>query len=377
MKDRPHHAGRVIFIDLARALAVVLMISGHTSSALLSRSYHASEWFNVWQFQRGLTSALFLLLAGFAFSVATSRHWSSHVNPSPAVLKRLQRFGLLVLLGYGLHFPVAHFTDLVTATDAQWRAFLAADVLQLIGMTFVFIQALVMIVRSRRAFTIAMFALAAIVIAAAPAVWRADWSDTLPLAVSSYLSSSTGSLFPLFPWAAYILLGVGIGQLYARWGAAHLRAFANMGMLMPGGALVAVAANMSVGPTAAAGVEQWNWLPGQMLLRTGVCLLILGIVAHVSNRIGQLPHVFGAVAQESLVIYFVHLCVVYGSVWNRGLYQFYGEALSLPATLLAVAAVIIPMIALAWHWNALKHARPKAARWVSVATGTLLVVRLL
>jgi uncharacterized membrane protein len=234
-----------------------------------------------------------------------------------------------------------------------------------------------MIVRSRRAFTIAMFALAAIVIAAAPAVWRADWSDTLPLAVSSYLSSSTGSLFPLFPWAAYILLGVGIGQLYARWGAAHLRAFANMGLLMPGGALVAVAANMSVGPTAAAGVEQWNWLPGQVLLRTGVCLLILGIVAHVSNRIGQLPHVFGAVAQESLVIYFVHLCVVYGSVWNRGLYQFYGEALSLPATLLAVAAVIIPMVALAWHWNALKHARPRAARLVSVATGTLLVVRLL
>ena len=366
----------MIFIDLARALAVVLMISGHTSSALLSRSYHASEWFNVWQFQRGLTSALFLLLAGFAFSVATSRHWSSHVNPSPAVRKRIQRFGLLVLLGYGLHFPVAHFTELVMATDAQWRAFLAVDVLQLIGVTFIVIQVLVMIMRSRRAFTFATFVLAALLIAAAPAVWRTDWSETLPLTVSSYLSSSTGSLFPLVPWAAYILLGVGIGQLYARWGAAHLRAFANMGLLMPGGALVAVAANMSVGPTAAAAVEHWNWLPGQVLVRTGVCLVILGIVAHVSGRIGQLPHVFAAVAQESLVIYFVHLCVVYGSVWNRGLYQFYAEALSLPATLLAVVAVMIPMIALAWHWNNLKHTRPQAARWVSIAVGTLLVVRL-
>jgi len=366
----------VIFIDLARALAVVLMISGHTSSALLSRSYHASEWFNVWQFQRGLTSALFLLLAGFAFSVATSRHWSSHVKPSPAVRKRMGRFALLILLGYGLHFPVAHFTDLVAASDAQWRAFLAVDVLQLIGVTFVFIQVLVMIVRSRRAFTIATFVLAIVTIAFAPAVWRADWADTLPLAVSSYLSSSTGSLFPLFPWAAYILLGVGMGQLYARWGAAHLRAFANMGLLMPGGALVAVAASMSVGPTAAAVVEQWTWIPGQVLLRTGVCLVILGIVAHVSDRIGQLPHVFGAVAQESLVIYFVHLCVVYGSVWNRGLSQFYAEALSLPATLLAVAAVMIPMIALASQWNNLKHTRPQAARWVSIAVGILLVVRL-
>lgn len=377
MNDTVRSAGRVIFIDLARALAVVLMISGHTSSALLSRSYHASEWFNVWQFQRGLTSALFLLLSGFAFSVATARHWSSHVTPSPAVLKRTRRFGLLILLGYGLHFPVGHFSGLVAATDAQWRAFLAVDVLQLIGVTFVFIQVLVMTTRSRQAFTITAFSIAVIVIVAAPAVWRVDWSRTLPLTLSSYLSSSTGSQFPLFPWAAFVLLGAGIGQLYARWGAAHLRAFASWGLLVPGGVLVAVAANMSVGPSGAAAVEQWNWLPGQILLRTGTCLVILGVVAHASNRIGQLPRVFGAVAQESLLIYFVHLCVVYGSVWNNGLYQFYGEALSLPATLLAVAAVVVPMIALAWHWNGLKHAQPRAARWVSVATGALLVARLI
>jgi hypothetical protein len=68
---------------------------------------------------------------------------------------------------------------------------------------------------------------------------------------------------------------------------------------------------------------------------------------------------------------------VYGSVWNRGLYQFYAEALPLPLTILASVAVVVPMIALAWHWNALKHTRPKAARWVSVAIGAILVARLL
>jgi hypothetical protein len=67
---------------------------------------------------------------------------------------------------------------------------------------------------------------------------------------------------------------------------------------------------------------------------------------------------------------------VYGSVWNRGLYQFYGEALSLPATFLFVAAVVLPMIALAWQWNNLKHTRPQAARWVSIVVGIVLVVRL-
>jgi hypothetical protein len=172
-------------------------------------------------------------------------------------------------------------------------------------------------------------------------------------------------------------MGAGIGQLYARWGAAHLRTFATWGMLVPGAVLFVVAANMSLGPAALDGPDQWNWLPGQMLLRTGVCLVLLGIVAHVSDRIGQLPQVFAAVAQESLLIYFVHLCVVYGSVWNRGLYWYYGEVLSLPATTLAVVVVLSPMIALAWYWNGLKHARPGVARWVSIATGALLVARLL
>jgi uncharacterized membrane protein len=234
-----------------------------------------------------------------------------------------------------------------------------------------------MTVRSRGAFTVIAFTLAALILAAAPAVWRVDWSGRLPLALSSYLSSSSGSLFPLFPWAAFVLLGAGIGQLYARWGAAHLRAFANRGMLLPGAVLVAVAANMSLGPAATGGPEQWNWLPGQFLLRIGACLIILGIVAHASDRVGQLPRVFGAVAQESLLIYFVHLCVVYGSVWNRGLYRYYGEALSLPTTMLTVVAVVVPMIAMAWYWNGLKHARPGVARWVSIAAGALLVARLL
>ena len=60
----------MIFIDLARAIAVVLMVFGHTSSALLSDTYRVGDWVEVWAFQRGLTSGLFLLLAGLAFSVA-------------------------------------------------------------------------------------------------------------------------------------------------------------------------------------------------------------------------------------------------------------------------------------------------------------------
>ena len=363
------HARRVIFIDLARALAVVLMVSGHTSSALLAGSYRQGDWIRIWEFQRGLTSALFLLLSGFAFSVATSRHWTSHIRPSFALMKRLRRFGLFVLLGYALHFPVRRFAQLADATDQQWRAFLSVDVLQLIGVTFIAVQLLVLIVQSRRVFMVVAFALAAVLIGAAPAMWRIDWTERLPLAVAAYLSPGTGSQFPVFPWAGFVLIGAGVGKIYARWGAAHLGAFANWGMLLPGVVITFVAYNMDSNPAPPSGVDDWSWVPGQILLRTGVCLVILGLVAHASRRIGQLPHVFGAVAQESLLVYFVHLCIVYGSAWNSGLYQFYGQALGPGGTVLAVIAVVLPMIALAWQWNGLKHHRPRLARVVAIAIG--------
>ena len=362
------HARRVIFIDLARALAVVLMVSGHTSSALLASSYRAGNWVHAWEFQRGLTSALFLLLSGFAFSIATTRHWTSHIRPSWALVKRVRRFGLFILLGYALHFPVQRFSMLATATDSQWRALLSVDVLQLIGVTFIAVQLLVLLAQSRRVFMVVALVLAAVVIGAAPIMWRTDWTGALPLAVASYLSPATGSQFPLFPWAGFVLIGAGAGQIYARWGAAHLGAFANWGLLVPGIVLTLIAFNI---PNAmpASGVDDFGWVPGQILLRTGVCLAILGVVAHASARIDQLPHVFGAVAQESLVVYFVHLCIVYGSIWNAGLYQFYGDALGPGATVLAVVAVVLPMIALAWQWNGLKHHRPRVARFVAVTMG--------
>jgi hypothetical protein len=113
------------------------------------------------------------------------------------------------------------------------------------------------------------------------------------------------------------------------------------------------------------------------MLRIGACLIILAAFAHLSRRIHRLPHVFGAVAQESLLIYFVHLCIVYGSVWNTGLIQFFGASLTPLQTLFFVALVVSSMAVLAWYWNGFKHVRPRGAKWVSYAVGAALIIRLL
>jgi uncharacterized membrane protein len=371
------HAHRVIFIDLTRALAVVLMVYGHTVSALLAPEYRVGAWYDAWVFQRGLTSSLFLLLSGFAFSIATTRHWPSHVHVSPAVIKRLRRFTLFIVLGYALHVPAGTLADMTRVGPDQWRSFLAVDVLQLIGVSFIVIQALVMLTRSRRIFMVTSFVLAVLVVVFTPAVWRRTWTDVLPLALASYLSPARGSQFPLFPFGASVLLGAAAGQLYARWGASHLASFANL-VLLGAGALLTVAGLSArangvdlFGPGDASGI------PGEFVLRTGVSMVILGVIAHLSGRITRLPHVFGAVAQESLLVYFVHLCIVYGSVWNSGLVQYVGETLRPLEMLPLVVGVIAMMVLLAWGWNRLKHTTPHAARWVmagAMGAGALLVL---
>jgi uncharacterized membrane protein len=363
-------AHRVIFIDLARALAVVMMVYGHTVSALLGAEYRAGPWFDAWTFQRGLTSSLFMLLAGFAFSIATTRHWSTHMQLSAALWKRLRRFGLFILLGYALHFPVSRLWHLYGTSEERWRSLLQVDVLQLIGVTFIAVQLLVLTVRSRRAFMAAALLLAAAIVAATPAVWSIDWERRLPFAIAAYLMPPPASQFPLFPWAAFVLIGAGTGQIYARWGAGHLSAFAN-GFMMTGAALAAITLLPLFGK------DPLGWVPLLVVLRTGICLVLLGLIAHASRFITRLPHVFGAVAQESLLIYFIHLCIVYGSVWNMGLAQLWGETLSPAATALVVAAMLAAMIVLAWQWNRLKHVTPQTARRVSIAAGVLLVGMLL
>jgi uncharacterized membrane protein len=370
------HARRVIFIDLGRALAVVFMLYGHTASALLAVGYQAGPWFEAWQFQRGLTSTLFLLLGGFAFSVATSRHWTLHASWSPAIVRRLRRFALFVVLGYALHFPVGRFVDLPAVGDARWRTFMAVDVLQLIGFTLIALQLLVLIARTRRRFTVVAFASALVMIVATPFVWNVDWTTTLPVGIAAYLNPGVGSLFPLFPWMGFVMLGAGFGQIYARWGAANLPAYANRVLLLPGAVLLLAGGALRAAAHPLFGQGPGTLIPSESLVRLGTCLLLLAGIAHISRRVTRLPHVFGAVAQESLLIYFVHLCIVYGSVWNHGLTHFYGAALDPLQTIFWVVTVLGAMVGLAWYWNWWKHVHPRVARWMSFATLGYLAARL-
>ena len=143
-----------------------------------------------------------------------------------------------------------------------------------------FVQLLVMAARSRWLFTTVTLTLGAAIVFMTPRVWSIEWTGVLPLWAASYLTEATGSQFPLFPWAGYILLGISLGQIYSRWGAAQLTVYANTALLVPGALLIA--GGLALRPLAAAlfASGPTSFVPPEVLIRAGTCMLILGAIAY-------------------------------------------------------------------------------------------------
>jgi len=371
-------SARTGFLDLARAVAVLLMLQGHTLHTVLASDLRTGTAFHIWSFLRGLTACMFLLLSGFTFTIATHRRWAKHLASFETNGRRLRRFGFFLLLGYALHFPTARLANLYGLSQERWRSFLVVDVLQCIAVMLTLLQGLVLVTRTPTRFARAAAAGCFAIVVLTPAVWRLDWTVPLPVGLAAYLSPSTGSLFPLFPWGAYVLLGAVLGDLNIRYGNVSDTRFANRVLLPGSAALVALSiigarAHLSpLGPT-----DFWSTSPNQFLLRAGLVLFVLGSVSHVHQRFFRSSYVVQALAQESLTIYAVHLCLVYGSVWNAGLRQLVGPTLSVIPSLSAVAAVWAAMALLACVWQSCKLQRHDIAWKVRLGVAGLLFGRLL
>jgi len=369
---------RVVFVDVARALAVLLMILGHSLNVLLAPEYQNNRPFQALLFLRGLTSCTFLLLSGFAFTVASSRYWEAHLRPSLRAFRRLRRFVFFVLLGYAMRFPVSRYEDFRFLTPERWAYFLRVDILQCIGVTLVLLQLLIVLTRRPGRFAAAAAAGCAVVTVSTPAAWRVDWTGYLPVGVAAYLSPATGSLFPVLPWSAFMLLGAALGYLYVRAWASNPVAFARR-VLLPGGlGLITLGLGLHLLPFTPLGPGNfWTTSPNFFLIRAGCVLVVLAGVAYLTRSMHHLPRIVAALAQESLVIYFIHIIVLYGSAWNVGLSRLLPVPFGPGLAAAGVAGMLVSMslLAGAWNWVKRRHRRVAAACRMGVALGFWLSIR--
>ncbi len=348
-------------MDLARAVAVLLMVQGHTIDSLLDPQYRTSLQYNAWLYMRGLTSCTFLFLSGAAFSLTALRHWEDQGHFSRRSFKRVRRLTFFLALGYFVKFPMGRFIDLPYANDERWRSFLTVDVLQNVAMTLLALQFLIGLSKTPRRFAWLCGLLATAIVFTSPIVNGVPWTDYVPLTLASYLYFDTGSLFPLFPWAGFTLLGAVFGVTAAPWATReHLPLLARG--LFVGGAVLAVGAGLmgSADWLDYGAIDWWRSHPFSFLQRFGSVSILLAILAAISHYVTRLTPPLQGLAEESLLVYAVHVALLYGSHWTTGLGPMLGPQPPRVVLLWAVV-MLVAMTTLALAWNNIERMHPQLA----------------
>jgi uncharacterized membrane protein len=352
---------RLVSIDLVRVFAMAPMVQGHTLDVLLTPQVQSAPWYNFWLFCRGFTAPTFMMLAGFSFALATIRKFDNHIQPGTTVIKRLRKFAFFVLLGYSMRFPVHSVRDMKWITPDGWRAFSQIDVLQTIGFTLLVLQLLVLTLKNKRAFAGITFTLAMMIGFGAPFAWNSTTVNSLPLALRSAMVGTAGSPFPLMPWSAYIFLGAALGAVYVSMKATP-RALAYavpFGMLM----ILAGVQLESVAHRVLSETNFWPTTPHLFVTRVGFVVTLIGLASMVEHWVPVKAATLRSLAEESLLVYFFHVALLYGSMWNLGVKHYVGGTMGFAHAYLFVIALVSSMLMLAYYWNRAKKSHP----WRSMA----------
>jgi uncharacterized membrane protein len=328
---------RIIFIDLMRAFAVLQMVQGHTTDVLLANAYRSTDFpvYAVWLFMRGMTAPIFMFSAGTVFTYLF-RLIKEPYKTNPRVKKGFKRFLLLVALGYLLRYPTATIINFSNVTQEQWQIFIAVDVLQCIGFGILFLLISAYIAEKFNLSDYVVFTLAALIFFLIhPLISNIKWAEIFPVPVAGYFYKGTGSQFPLFPWVGYVLAGGVLGSYLANNPMVFKTVKFSSRIFIAGGILFASALvlNMILQNFYSAGIDNWADSPLLSIMRLGFVLMLNAAVSFISLKVETIPRFLILVGRNTLLIYIVHLMILYGSAWNPGLVLLFGQSLDVWKTI--------------------------------------------
>jgi len=338
---------RIIFIDLMRAFAVLQMVQGHTTDVLLAGSYRSTDFpvYAIWLFMRGMTAPIFMFSAGTVFTYLF-RLGNEPFGKNPRTKKGYKRVLLLVVLGYLLRYPTATVFDFSQVTADQWKIFTAVDVLQCIGMGIFFLLVCAYIAEKFNLHDYIVFISGTLLFFFLhPLFAQINWKDILPVPLAGYFYKSTGSQFPLFPWVGYVIAGGVFGSYLAKNPMIFKTAKFSYRVLLVGAILFAgsLILNAILQNFSSAGFDNWPDSPLLSLMRLGFVLMLNAAVSFISLKVETIPRFLILVGRNTLLIYIVHLMILYGSAWNPGLILLFNQSLSVWNTVGIALAMLILM----------------------------------
>lgn len=349
---------RIIFIDLMRALAVIQMVQGHTVDVLLAPEYRLTEYpaFFIWNFMRGMTAPIFMFSAGTVFTYLF-RLVPEPFEQNPRVGKGIKRFFLLVGLGYLLRYPTYKIIDFSDVTPDRWNTFFTVDVLHLIGFGILLVIICAFIAEKLKLNDMLVFTIFSLIFfVATPFVNKINWISIFPQPVAGYLYDKTGSLFPLFPWAGYVIMGGVLGSYLAKNPLVFKTSKFSINLAILGSAFIIISLLSVYISKKYFGLpyEDSSYSLEVITFRIGFVLLLNSVVSYISQKIESIPRIIILIGRNTLLIYVVHLMILYGSAWNPGIILLFGSSLNVSYTIFSALTMITLMTLMVVSLNKLK-----------------------
>lgn len=345
------------------------MIEGHTIRTVLESSFRSSTWFDIHERIHGITAPGFLFGAGFAFAIATLRRWEFLTSINNLFLRRVWRVIIIILVGYVLHAPYYSLSKIIRhASDAEINTFLAFGILQCIGFTLLGLRILLLVVKEEKTFLFVSGFLVLGIIFGTSFIWNERVNQALPVFISQGLNGLYGSIFPLFPYAGYMILGVIVSWLFIKHSQNDNEDQYMKYLALSGIGLILF--SLIISRIELSGGEITLPHPAQLPvfnLRLGILFLMMSGLWFFENHIVHMGRLSFWMPQwliisgiESFFLYVIHLLVVYGWIFNPwiNLRFFFLESLSILESISAFILLTILLVWLAKGWRYVKREHP-------------------
>jgi uncharacterized membrane protein len=313
----PTKLQRLAYIDWMRGLACLLMFQTHCYDSWLGGAARKSSLFSWSQLGGTLPAPLFLFLAGVSFALVTDKMRRKGILANEIASATIRRGA--EIFGLGLLFRVQEFA--LGWHWAPWTDLLRVDVLNIIGLSMMFMGVACRLTKTRAANAMLAAAVAVGIALATPPLWTTWRPRWLPWFLESYINGvhtlnvPQPWLFPIFPWTAFAFAGLAVGfVLFSDWAAENLsRTAALMGIA--GVALYYSSSWLDARPVQLYSVyDYWHTSPNFFAARVGILLMIV-FLSYAWCRWGAGQWGFSPliqIGQTSLLVYWVHIEFVYG-----------------------------------------------------------------
>jgi len=337
---------------------LLVMIEVHVFNSLIIPSMKSQQWFSILNFINGLVAPSFLFISGFAFAISANNKLDELRTFGKAFRKKTGRILMILILGYLLHFPVKSvFVEQLKWSSINWLPFFRVDILQCIAAGLFLLFAAMLIIRKDKFYDIFVLVTGLVFIFLSPFIYSINFTEYVHPFFAYYFNNKGLSLFPVFPWLGFLFMGAVACKYFLE---ARLNGNEKKYIYSLIGISILFLLTGYFLPLKYISESFTDIYPDPVffILRLGFILLLLVICWYYELIRKPVKSFVTDVGKESLLVYWLHLIVIYGVLWNnKSLYSFVNQRFGILECALMTFAIAFLMVMVARLWSEIKLRR--------------------